>query len=262
MESSELSSRLRTSIAKRAITTSFSSRCFADLHALAAGEREWLQTELADIVTRSEPEDWTWRGARHRRFFIVDEPERHLHPHLQREAAAWLKETREGRGAPCVVATHGTPFLGLPSDDSAGPLYVYARRDRGGVACEPFAASHLHALDDIVAALGFDRGELLTTVSMFLVVEGIHDVVLLKEAFPELRAARIALLAMSGVSNFRAVIEADALWRYTTAHVALATDKFDEETLRHLAANPDEARKLRKSSAPEETKLLGTLIGL
>jgi hypothetical protein len=212
---------------------------------------------LEKVLARRQPEDWTSRSARHRRLFIVDEPERHLHPNVQREAATWLKRSTAEQGGLCLLATHGTPFLALPSDQDA-PLYVYARRTEKGTACEAFDADEIHK---IVTELGFDRGELLTTVALFLVVEGIHDLVVLERLFGELRAARIALLPMEGLANYKAVLDSDALWRYTTAEVALCTDKFESELLKEVVENPKRARELRKSDAPDETKILAKLLG-
>ncbi len=87
-----------------------------------------------------------------------------MHPNLQREAAVWLRDTIKARDTPCLVATHSTPFLALPTDADM-PLYVYVSREGDEAACEPFDAAELRPLDRIATALGFDRGELLTTVS-------------------------------------------------------------------------------------------------
>jgi hypothetical protein len=236
-------------------------KALEDIRSLDPHEKPWLTGPLARVLNRPRPENWTRRAARDQRLFIVDEPERHLHPSLQREAARWLETSAEQRIAGCLVATHSTPFLALPTHDNS-PFYVYIRREDENTHCEPFDAGQLRSLDEIVGSLGFDRGELLTTVSLFLVVEGIHDSVFLERVFGELRAARIALLPMEGVSNYQAVIESDALWRYTTAEVALTTDKFEQDWLEKVISDPSEAKALRKSGAAEETKLLAKLIGI
>jgi hypothetical protein len=232
-----------------------------DLRAIDGDKGTWLKGVLAERLAAAGAENWTRRGARHRRFFVVDEPERHLHPALQREVARWLKDTAASREAPCLVATHSTPFLALPTDDR-GPLYVYVDRHEGNARCEQFDAGDLAELSTIVDELGFDRGELLTTVALFLIVEGIHEVVVLERIYGrELRAARIAMLPLQGISNAQAILETDVLWRYSTAEVALATDKFDRALLERVIADPEEARALRRGDADEETKLLGQLIG-
>jgi hypothetical protein len=128
--------------------------------------------------------------------------------------------------------------------------------------CEPFDADELRPLDRIAAALGFDRGELLTTVSLFLLVEGSHDVVVLERMFEELRAARIAVVSMEGLSNYKVVLDSDVLWRYTTAEIALTTDKFDAAVLAQIVGDPRAARELRRSSAAnDELKILAKLVG-
>ena len=232
-----------------------------ELRGLNPESRPWVGEQLAERLERPDPENWTRRLGRHRRFFLIDEPERHLHPNLTREAATWLRDTIEARDTSCIVATHSTPFLALPADESP-PLYVYVWREGDDATCEPFDARELKPLDRIATALGFDRGELLTTVSMFLVLEGIHDVVVLERIFGELRAARIALLPMEGLANYQAVLDSDALWRYTTAQVALATDKFDRELLERVVGDPKAAKALRRTEADDETKILAKLIGI
>lgn len=66
---------------------------------------------------------------------------------------------------------------------------------------------------------------------------------------------------MEGVSQYTAVLDSQALWRYTRAKVAVATDKFTEERRRELMGSDEELTKLRKTTAPEETKALAKLIG-
>jgi hypothetical protein len=230
------------------------------LQVLFRDQREWVEGVLAERLANAPPADWSSRAASHHRFFVVDEPERHLHPRRQREAAAWLADTTAEREAPCLVATHATAFLSLPPSDE--PSYVYAERKDDDIQLLPFAAGELETLDEAVRALGFDRGELLTTVALFLVVEGRHDQEVLDRIFgADLRAAHISVVPMEGVGAWRAVLDSHALWRYSTASVALATDKFDPAVLQKVVDDPRESRRLRRSDAPDETKVLAKLIG-
>ena len=88
----------------------------------------WVTGALASrLALRPAGDDVLSRAARDRRFFVVDEPERHLHPKLQREAARWLSETSTERAAPALLATHATAFLSLPAKN--GLTYVYCWRD-------------------------------------------------------------------------------------------------------------------------------------
>lgn len=94
-------------------------------------------------------------------------------------------------------------------------------------------------------------------------MEGIYDLVVLERIFGELRAARIALIPMEGLSNYQAVVDSDVLWRYSTAQVALATDKFQSKALEKVLGDPKAARALRSSkAADDELKILAKLIGI
>lgn len=99
------------------------------------------------------------------------------------------------------------------------------------------------------------------TVSLFLIVEGRHDEDVLTRVFrSQLSDAHIAVVQIAGASQATAILDSQALWRYTSANVALATDKFTEETFKKLMGNDEELRELRKAQAPEETKALATLM--
>ena len=230
-----------------------------ELHRLAANGG-WVTGVLRERLDTPPPSEFSRRALRHNRLFVVDEPERHLHPRRQREAARWLADTTSARRVPCLAATHSTAFLSLPGSDSLS--YIYVERNAEGLRLRTFNAGELEALDEAVTVLGFDRGELLTTIALFLVVEGRHDQEVLDRAFgSELHAAHVAVMPMDGVGAWRAVLDSEALWRYSTAAVALATDKFDRATLEGLLADEKKLRALRRSDAPEETKVLAKLLG-
>ena len=224
-------------------------------------EVDWVTGALASrLALRPAGDDVLSRAARDRRFFVVDEPERHLHPKLQREAARWLSETSTERAAPALLATHATAFLSLPAKN--GLTYVYCWREGTDSRLRRFSLAELEDLDKVGAEMGFDRGELLATVALFLVVEGRHDGEVLTRAFrSELADAHIAVVPMEEASQYTAVLDSEALWRYTSAKVAVATDKFTPERFKQLMGNEEQLRELRKSEAPEETKALAKLMG-
>jgi hypothetical protein len=128
--------------------------------------------ELGVLLASPPSDEWFRGGKRERRFFVVDEPERHLHPLLQRAGAAWLARTAAERQAPCLIASHSAPFLGLSGESAS---YVYVARDGEQITPRPVEPSDLDQLDELSTALGFDRGELLTLVNLWLVVEGATD---------------------------------------------------------------------------------------
>lgn len=220
----------------------------------------WVTGELASRLALRPATDVLSRAAQDRRLFVVDEPERHLHPRLQREAARWLSDTAAERAAPALLATHSTAFLSLPVHE--GLTYVYCSRDSLDSTLRRFTLAELQDLDKVGEEMGFDRGELLATVAVFLVVEGRHDAEVLTRAFrSELADAHVAVVPMEGASQYTAVLDSQALWRYTSAKVAVATDKFTPERFEELMGDDKQLAALRRSDAPEETKALAKLMG-
>jgi len=220
----------------------------------------WVTGELASRLALRPATDVLSRAAQDRRLFVVDEPERHLHPRLQREAARWLSDTAAERAAPLLLATHSTAFLSLPVHE--GLSDVYCSRYGLDSTVRRFALAELQDLDRVGAEMGFDRGELLATIAVFLVVEGRHDAEVLTRAFRfELADAHVAVVPMEGASQYTAVLDSQALWRYTSAKVAVATDKFTPERFNELMGDDEQLVALRRSNAPEETKALAKLMG-
>jgi AAA domain, putative AbiEii toxin, Type IV TA system len=217
--------------------------------------------EIGEALTRTPTDEWVRGGARDRRFFLVDEPERHLHPRLQRAAASWLASTTSERHAPCLVATHSAPFLGL---SAASARYVQVTRAGEQASLRAMNPEDAQQLEELASTMGFDRGELLTLVNLWLVVEGLTE----KEAFEtlfaaELRVAGIKVVPLHGTSKWQAVLDADALWRFTTAKVAVLFDNIPAQKVTEMQAmSTVELNALRKSShEPNEIKDLSSLMG-
>lgn len=131
--------------------------------------------------------------------YFIDEPERHLHPRIQREAAAWLARPDRQTGSQIVTATHSPAFLRAGRD---APL-VYIRRQADARAhLDAMDVARLNAMTEQAMDLGFDRGELLATVAVILFVEGRADKAVLDALVgPELRAHGTAIVPMHGASR-------------------------------------------------------------
>lgn len=210
------------------------------------------EPQTPDVLWRSEPSGQTLR-----RVVLVDEPERHLNPRLQRQAAAWLQRLVTSSGTPCVAASHSNAFLGLPTPVT----FAHVRRDGRRVAVERLDPDRLDALDAAAQELGFDRGELLATVGCFLLVEGVHDQLVLERVFErQLRDAGVVVIPLRGGAR-RSLLDADALWRYTTAPVALALDHIDPGDLTAAQGGDTVAlARLTHPDASEESKAAGNLL--
>ena len=58
--------------------------------------------------------------------YVIDEPERHLHPTAQADVAEWVAQLGAQQGADVIVASHASSFLNLPS---ALVEYILVYRD-------------------------------------------------------------------------------------------------------------------------------------
>lgn len=172
--------------------------------------------------------------------YLIDEPERHLHPALARDAAKWLALRMDAARAQAVIVTHSPAFI-----DAPGASSIYVGRGRSQTVFRSFPPSELTALDRIAEEMGFDRGELLARVRSVLFVEGSMDRVVLEELFSdELRQKGILIDVYAGIGHIEAITE-NPLLRYTGAAAAVLVDDVSADTIRQLKNDPGFARSLR-----------------
>lgn len=231
-----------------------------ELKALEGGGQDWVSGELEQRLADVPGDDWTRGRDRDRWLLIVDEPERHLQPRLQREAARWLGTIASERHAPLVVSTHSPAFLSLPADAST---YVSVYRTPDALRLEAFDPSMLHSLDELSQQMGYDRGELVGLIDVWLVVEGETDQAVLETLYRhELSGSGIEVVPLRGTSRWQALLESDALWRFTTAPVAVMFDGIGPEAVAELdSASDDELAGIsRDGGRPSALRDMASLI--
>lgn len=199
----------------------------------------------------------TGGGAIRPPFFVIDEPEQHLHPRAHRELATWLRDLVRVHDTQVVVVTHAVPF------HQQADALVYVRRNLGSgtdARAEPIAGHEITALSEIAADLGVNRGELLTGIFAFLFVEGPSDQYVLEALFRErLRRIGAAVIPIHGVKQLRQILDATVLLRYSTAPIAFLVDDMDEYRIRALTDDP-QARAVAMQSAKIEERELAKLL--
>ena len=85
-------------------------RTLAAAFSFASGvESPWRDDDASPSVTEN-------LAAVRPRLYLLDEPERHLNPRLQRAAAGWLVDLLRTRGSQGLIATHAPAFLTLFSE--------------------------------------------------------------------------------------------------------------------------------------------------
>jgi len=160
--------------------------------------------------------------------YMFDEPERHLHPLAQEQAAMWVGDLI-ARGARVILATHSPPFLDLrtsdvPEDaDAGGGLLVGARiedvnylrafRDDSGLTrTESLSNVLAQHLDEQAELLGLSRAQLVQILRAVLVVEGAHDERVIEHFYgPAFRQDRIQVLPLRGTTKSKLLAEAEFL---------------------------------------------------
>lgn len=190
--------------------------------------------------------------------YLLDEPERHLHAGLQREAARWLRQLLDETGEQAFIVSHSPAFI---SEMSATDSLVYVRnRSARNISRFELDAAHEPARD-----LGLTRGELLTLVRCLLVVEGLTDQAVLETLFgDQLRRAGVQVVPIHGhYRTSTAVIDIGSLLlRFTDAAIAVWLDSVPSAFVTKLTASPDAAPELRKSAPTQEAASIASLVEL
>jgi len=155
------------------------------------------------VITRLAGSDQTT-------IYLFDEPERHLHPIAQAEAADWLAERgRHGR-TQMFVATHSPAFLDIHGEQVE---YVSVfRADDGATRARSLSADLLGELANYATDLGTTPAQRVQLTRAVLLVEGEHDRRVIDAFYgAELRRQRIRIQPIRGAKNARAIVEAETL---------------------------------------------------
>jgi hypothetical protein len=170
------------------------------------------------------------------RVYLLDEPEQHLHPALERRAARWLSTAMSQWGAQCIIATHAIAFIDIPGDRNVYEL----SRTGYETAIAPLDPRTLTPHTPIARAIGLDRGELLARSRAFVFIQR-TTAALLEELFAErLERSRIHLIPIELLTPSE-LPEISILAQLTAAPLtALLLSPAPEELARLRTANADE----------------------
>lgn len=199
--------------------------------------------------------------ARPRSLYILDEPERHLHPGVQRNAANWLRSKAIPGDAAIVMATHTPLFMPGGHDDR---LLFCVDQDT--------APYELSASDDLAPsslpgkALGLDHGQLLAFAKLILWVEGETDLAVLRELYGEdLDTHGIMILPLGGFYGIekRLTTTGVLLANFASIPFAVWLDNVPRTVLTAMQQDPENAKAIaKKKEASQEAQAMGKLITL
>lgn len=187
---------------------------------LSRAERLWAERAIHEAIWAASDRDEDGDDEPPRaRLHIYDEPEAALHRSAEAQMARALVEMARDPRAVVVAATHSPELL-----DATTANVIEVRR---GVP-----SSVVHRLDDVsrhsLNDLGLNPSDLLRLTRVFLLVEGLHDEVLVERFLgARLREARVDVIPIRGGGRLASTADSRVLFDYTDAHVVALLDNTD-----------------------------------
>ncbi|MGC8481600.1 MAG: hypothetical protein ACP5PJ_08630 [Acidimicrobiales bacterium] len=192
---------------------------------LGSGHRRWVTaaTQLAVLEFEANTIGKLGTGWEPfwQRIILMDEPEAGLHPIAQRAAFEGLSSYSQQ--FTILTATHSAIPFGLPQ---VRLWYLHANDVAQSVlsATDNWVGELLAGNSAAVAALGLDSASALQIPAIFLLVEGEHDVVVVRTLLPDdLRDLRVACLAIRGTKALGAA-SVEMFMQFSDATVCFALD--------------------------------------
>lgn len=209
---------------------------------LSGGELRWALASL----------QWALSGLDESRpqVFIIDEPERGLHRMRERELPKMLSALRgNSENLMVLAASHAPAFLDVRVD--AALHHVSRLRGYPTVLRNvDLGASSLTS--ETATNLGLSPSDLLQLTRVFVLVEGVHDEIVLNQLIgDDVRRAGGRILPINGAAHARSIADARILFDATDAAVVFVIDNvngpaalkiWDSATQRYLEGKRKDAR--------------------
>ncbi|ROP44669.1 AAA family ATPase [Pseudokineococcus lusitanus] len=190
------------------ITEKYSSGLLS-LDCLSSAESRWARIAIAVAIDHLLD---------HFTVLLLDEPELGLHRTAESHMVRGLSDIASGRSSLVVVATHSPEMLDAPG----ARLHHVSSPSKA----EASGISSLKSVEvEDLKALGLNTADLLRRHKVFLLVEGLHDQIVLDEWFAEeLAEARVQIVPLHGGARLAASIDSFMTFEYTDAKIIAVLD--------------------------------------
>lgn len=214
---------------------------------LSRAEQSWVHYAIADAVY------WVSREINvdpvsplRPLMTIIDEPEAALHRAAESHMAMMLVHRSQESNRRFIVATHSPDMLDAPGSHL---FHIKSNADKyAHSSVQPLAAEDEAALKD----LGLRPSDLLRWPRIFLLVEGLHDEVVLNAYFGRrLSRARVQILPLRGASKLPNTVDSRVLFDFTDAHLVAL---LDNENADALSKTWHAAQSTRETGSIEEAQ--------
>jgi ABC-type lipoprotein export system ATPase subunit len=184
-----------------------------EISALSSAQKRWALLSIQMAVKLESSHALT---------VLLDEPEAALHRTAEEFLAKGIQNISEKYNIQFILSTHSPAFLDL---NSARAFEI--RNIKG--------SSFAHEISTIVreniAELGLHSTDLLRSIKKFLIVEGLHEELILNQMYKrELDEGNVMIIPLRGAKDLKSVIESVFIFEFTEADVFILIDntKTDE----------------------------------
>jgi hypothetical protein len=182
--------------------------------------------------------------------FIIDEPERGLHRMRERELPKMLSALRKNSDNLMVLAaSHAPAFLDVRVDAT---LHHVSRLPGYPTVLRNVDLGASSLTSETATNLGLSPSDLLQLTRVFVLVEGVHDEIVLNELIgSDIRSAGGRILPINGAAHARSIADARILFDATDAAVVFVIDNvngpealviWENATQRYLSGKRKDAR--------------------
>ncbi len=177
---------------------------------------------------------------------VVDEPEMGLHRRAESRVTSGLLEISNLIGAKLVVATH-SPVVIRELLSEGIDVVTLTRGESGETKISSLSGVDLEVLADVA---GVDSSDMLQLARGFLLVEGEHDVQVLRSTVgSELDRVGVHVFPMRGASGASQVVDSSILWRFSSTKMFVLLDSIENASVVDLW---EEAKRLADLGSLDE----------